>query len=168
MTPPGRAFAASLAIVLIATAPSVSAGHEPVKRRDPRADAFSDVWTSTKIPIHVAPNRIRFKVYGSFGPDWELSLFLDARGGRRADYRLWNFEDLGTTGCGGKRIHGDAIELRCGRRMVECCFVGALWWTIPRSELGSDKPIRWRVHTHYQGAPDDSQDDHAPDAGWYP
>ena len=81
---------------------------------------------------------------------------------------------MGTHACGGARLVHDGapvrIKLRCllrydapeetMRRLVE--------WSIPRPHLTVNKPIRWWIHSHYPGASDHSEDDRAPDAGWYP
>ena len=98
-------------------------------------------------------------------PDWTVYVRLDTRGGPRAEYKLWDFEDLGAHSCGGRLTNGDPIKVRCGvlydapkgtgRRM--------LTWSVPRPHLTVNKPIRWWIHTHYQGDPDDSRDDRAPD-----
>jgi hypothetical protein len=160
--------AAVLVTLLIVTGSSASAVHRSVNRTDPREDAFVDVWRTRKIPLHRRPPRVLFKLYALLGPDWEVSVFVDSRGGPRADYRLWNFEDLGTSGCGGRRLFGREIDLRCGRRLIGVSATGTLWWDVPRAELNPGKRIRWRIHTHYQGAPDNRDDDLAPDSGWYP
>lgn len=159
---------AALAILVVATGSSATAEHKPIKRADPRKDAYIDVWRTTKVKSHRRPYLVSFKVYGSLGPDRTVSVFVDSRGGPRAEFELWSFESLGNTGCGGERLFGDAIDVRCGFRRIECCYVGQLWWTVSRARLHATKVIRWRIHTHYPGATDDSQDDLAPDSGWYP
>jgi hypothetical protein len=164
-----RILIACLCILALSIDAPVSASHRLVRRTDPRGDAQPDVWRTTRANLHESrPHRIRFKLFGNLGPDWQISVWVDSRGGPRAEYRLWNFEDLGTSGCGGKRLSDrEAIDLRCGRRQVECCFVGTLWWNMPRPELNPNKRFRWRIHTHYFGFPDATHDDLAPDRGWY-
>ena len=49
-----------------------------------------------------------------------------------------------------------------------CCAAGGMWWEAPRARFNPTKPIRWRVHTNYPGATEGSEDDFAPDSGWYP
>jgi hypothetical protein len=101
--------------------------------------------------------------------DWHLAVFVDSRGGPRADFKLRAFEDLGTRGCSGRRRVGEEIDLRCGHRVAE--FVGdwKAWWSIRRSVLEPTKRIRWRVVSDYPGGPvpDVPEKDRAPDAGWF-
>lgn len=158
-----------LGLILVLTSWPASARHMTLRRSDPREDAYVDVWRSSQVRIHHGPDRMLFRVSGSLGPDRTVGVFLDTRGGRRPEYRLWHWENLGPRRCGGHRIGGGRIEgLRC-EILVDCCTVpGVLRWTMPRKALAPNKQIRWRIHTHYPGDKDGRQDDSAPDIGWYP
>jgi hypothetical protein len=151
-------------VALIWTGWPALAAQTPVKRTDPREDAFIDVRSTSKVTL--MNRRVRFRVRFT-GPDWKLNVLVDPRGGQRAEYKLSNVVALGPMTCGGRRLFDGEIELRCGLRMLD---VGAqvAWWSIPRAELRPDKRIRWRVHTFYPGAKDHDDDDFAPDSGWYP
>jgi hypothetical protein len=162
-----RTIAVALAAtVVILTASPAPAGHRLIRRTDPWRDAFIDVLSTSKATVHRTDRRVWFRVRFT-GPDWQLQVFVDSRGGPRADYRLWNIEDLGTSECGGRRVSGDDIELRCGQRMIGV-GLHVVSWSIPRAQLRPEKRIRWRVHTHWQGHTNRDDDDSAPDAGWYP
>ena len=161
--------AAAATILLVLTGVSATAEHKTVRHVDPHGDAYIDVWSTRKVKIHRQPQRIRFTLYSeAWGPDWEISVYVDSRGGPRADFRLWNYESLGESDCGGNRhLGGEIDDLRCAQDVM-CCTTGTMWWEAPRASFNPTKPIRWRVRTHYPGATDDSEDDLAPDSGWYP
>jgi hypothetical protein len=167
-----RRLGTLLLVPVLLIVPSAPAGsHEThVRYRDPRGDGQADVWWSSKAKIHVTStdHRQRFKVAGLLGPDWSVRVFVDSRGGSRADFKLWAFEDLGTSGCGGRRLFGAAIAVRCDRVMP---VVGKwrLWWGMRRGVLRPTKPISWRVITDYPGSPIPGvpERDRAPNAGWY-
>ena len=148
-----------------------TAAHESrVRHTDPHEDGLVDVWSSAKVTIHEGPHdhRVRFKVHGNPYADWYIYVLVDSRRGDRADYKLWSYEDLGTSGCGGRRLFHEEIELNC-RRVLECCYEVWLRWTIERKVLRPDKRIRWRVITYYPGADPypGPPEDLAPDSGWY-
>lgn len=163
---PARVSALSLVMLVVLSSFTAARAKPVVRRADPRGDANGfDVIRTTAARID---HRLRFKVYGG-GPDWTLSVRIDSQGDARPDYRLWSFEDLGTSGCGAKRlVDGVVLDVRCGRRMIECCYSIVLWWNVTWKLLEPEKSIRWRVHSHYPGATDGKDDEFAPDAGWYP
>ena len=157
--------------VLVASAPS--SGVLAVTRWDPRGDAYVDVWKTSKhtIPIVAGPDRLRIKVIATLSNDWSISVYLDTRGDRGAEYRLINFEKFGISRCNLWRLQdGDRRRVRCGRRYIDdSILLSRLWWSVPRQWLGSDKVIRWHVHTRDVGFdPRGRHDDRAPDRGWYP
>jgi hypothetical protein len=165
-----RTVLAALGVLLLVGEPA--AAHEnSVRYRDPRMDAQADVWWSSKAKIHVtaADHRQRFQAYGWLGPDWSVEVFVDSRGGPRADFKLWSFEDLGTSGCGGRRLFGPRIAVRCDRVNVTVGATWKLWWGMRRNVLRPTKPIRWRVTADYPGEPVSGvpEIDTAPDRGWY-
>jgi hypothetical protein len=160
---------AFLVVVLIATGSFATLDPPPVRRTDPHGDAHADVWRTSKRKVVTAgaPTRFFFRVAGTLGPDWHVLVHLDTRGGPEADYRLYQYQDLGTHACRGSRVDGEPITLRCG--LLWDGYLARIVWAIPRPQLAIDHPIRWKIHTSYPGDyPDTSHDDHAPDAGWYP
>jgi hypothetical protein len=162
--------AVALCVALVVLAASAH-GHESSRRfSDPTGDGDADVLSTAKATIHKAPHhhRLRFNVR-ILGPDYHVWVFVDSRGDPKADFKLRAFEDLGTSGCSGKRVGGERIRLVCGRRVLGVNDWKP-WWSIRRSVLDPTKRIRWRVVSKYPGNPDlfpSPEIDRAPDAGWY-
>ena len=157
--------------LLVGTSEPASSHETHARFNDARDDGQADVWWSTKAKIHVTrtDHRLRFKVYGFLGPDWSVELFADSRGGPRADYKLWAFEDLGTSECGGRRLFGSKIDVTCFSDVVSVAAEWKLRWGMRRAVLRPTKPVRWRVITDFPGnpAPGVPERDKAPNSGWY-
>jgi len=101
-----RVSAAFFVIALTLAGPA-SADPVRVERSDPRGDAYSDVWrtSKTKVVTDGAPNRIVFRVYGNLGP--RLDGLCPSRYARRTEGRL------PAVGLG---VFGDARMRRCEAR----------------------------------------------------
>ena len=161
--------------MLVGVIVAVSAPALAVTRWDPRYDSDADVWRSSKNKVVIdGANRLRFKVIATLLNDWALSVYLDTRGDRRADYRLRNFELFGL---GKVRPRFDSRTVVPGRSRVLQDHrrrhpPQAARVSVPRGWLKSDKVIRWHVHTTNAGAgglhPNANRHDRAPDRGWYP
>ena len=97
----GRAWVPRIAVaMLVGVLVAVSSPALAVTRWDPRYDSDADVWRSSKNKVVIdGGNRLRFKVIATLLNDWALSVYLDTRGDRRADYRLRNFELFGLSRC---------------------------------------------------------------------
>jgi hypothetical protein len=160
-------LAVAVAAIVAVTALPASSHGSVVRFTDPRDDAFTDVWSTKKAIVHDDPHRVRFQVRGNLGPDWYVFVLVDSRRGPKADYKLWWYEDLGTSGCGGRRLFREEIDVRCDRVIVSTSAEWRVWWSMDRRALDPTKRIRWRIHTHYPGHVDHSEDDRAPDSGWY-
>jgi hypothetical protein len=156
-------------LVGVLVAVSLGADALAVTRRDTRGDAGTDVLRSRRWTESVEGARlVRLAVTAILSDDWSVAVYLDTRGGPRADYRLRNFEAFGMGRCLIWRLpEGDGRRVQCGRTFTDDPSVPErLWWAVRKSNLAPNKPIRWRVHTRdlaFLGA-----DDHAPDRGWYP
>ena len=97
--------------VLVAVGPGALA----VTRWDPRYDADIDVWWTRKRTVVIvgAPDRLRIKVIVTLGNDWSMSVYLDTRGDRSADYRMRQFETFGHSRCNLWRLpNGDPAPSR--------------------------------------------------------
>lgn len=172
----GRAWLPRIGVsLLVGVLVVVGPGALAVTRWDPRNDADIDVWWTRKrtVVIAGAPDRLRIKVIATLGNDWSMSVYLDTRGDRSADYRLRQFETFGHSRCNLWRLpNGDPRPVPCHRNYIEGAddfLLARLWWSVPRPWLKSDKVIRWHVHTHNVGVGGPTPDnDRAPDRGWYP
>lgn len=171
-----RAWLRGMAVsMLVGLMIAVSSPASAVTRWDPRYDSDADVWRSKKNAVVIdGASRLRFVVIATLLNDWALSVYLDTRGDRRADYRLRNFELFGISRCVLVRLpNGDPRSVPCSFRTIDdSILLRRLGWTIPRGWLRSDKVIRWYVHTTNVGAGGLHQNadrhDRAPDSGWYP
>ena len=94
-------------------------------------------------------------------------LYIDSVGGPGWDFRLYVWDDSGSSGifCDGGHRSGSGAQRRFGPTR---------WKVSPRSGwcrakgIRRDKPVAWRVITvQHQGKPFGHALDHAPDAGWY-
>ena len=94
-------------------------------------------------------------------------LFIDSVGGPRWDFRLYVWDDSGSSGifCDGQHRPGSGGGER---------FQPTRWRVKPKSGwcrakgIRRDKPIAWRVITvQHQGKPFGHALDHAPDVGWF-
>lgn len=167
----GRLVLSCLSVLALVIGPTASAdAHETYVRHDDRhGDAVVDVRWTSKAKLHISPtdHRQRFRVKGVLGGDWVVEVFVDSRGGPRADYKLWGAA-LGPFECGGRRLFGSRISLRCGSTEVDF-FTFSLWWGMRRGVLRPTKTIRWRIETHHPANPDPrAVEDRAPDGGFYP
>jgi hypothetical protein len=155
--------------LLLAGSGHPATAHESVSgHTDPRGDGLVDVWTTRRALVHVTRHhhRVRIVVHGDLYADWELEVFVDSRGGVRADYKLWAYNALGDVECGARKLFGPPIEARCDPGEP---YETTVWWSIRRGLLDPDKRIRWRVVTYYPGADPypGPPEDNAPDTGWY-
>ena len=171
----GRAWFPRIAALMLVGMLAVGSPALAVTRWDPRYDSDADVWRSSKNKVVIdGADRLRFKVIATLLNDWALSVYLDTRGDRRADYRLRNFELFGLSRCVLLRLpNGDPRHVPCSFKTIDDdILLRRLGWSVPRPWLKSDKVIRWHVHTTNAGAgglhPNADRHDRAPDRGWYP
>jgi hypothetical protein len=105
--------------------------------------------------------RVRIGARGDVGPRYRLRVFVDSRGGDRADFvMVATVRHLELQSFAVRHLGGAAIESNCDADPYRA------WWGVARRDLDPDKPIRWRI-VALRGPGFHEVTDLALDSGWY-
>jgi hypothetical protein len=106
---------------------------------------------------------IRVRTYEPFGPFWELRVFLDSKGGRRADYLVLMTQADVAGRCTLDERGGGQDEtigrLRSRQDVARC--------RLPARLVDPDKQPRWRIVSPSQSSNPGAETERAPNEGWY-
>ena len=153
---------ATLALVL-ATVPRLALGGSVTYSDPDDFEIAPDVHFTTKTTFRSDQlgRRVRIGARGELGPRYRLRIFVDARGGDRADLVMAaTVRHLRLPSCAVRHLGGAAIDSHCDADPYRA------WWGVARRDVDPDERIRWRI-VALDGPGFNEVTDRAPDRGWY-